>query len=210
MCWPSPFGPRRQAEAGRILFFEGAVPSDRGRPWQNWEIEKCLSFVVGICLLLFSAELALAQSEVEIQVARQAVAMPSAEKIVILVRNSLITLNGALRTGNYTVLRDIGAPGFREANSAARLSQIFSNLLTQEVDLSAVAVVAPQLTQQPVLDQEKGMLHLKGYFPGEPMQINFELLYQAVNGQWRLFGISVQPGPSQDAAEASRANPDTR
>jgi hypothetical protein len=48
-----------------------------------------------------------------------------------------------------------------------------------------------QLTQRPTFDQEKAMLDLKGCFRGQPVQINFELLYQAVNGQWRLFGISV-------------------
>jgi hypothetical protein len=40
------------------------------------------------------------------------------------------------------------------------------------------------------------MLRLKGYFPGEPVQINFELLYQVVDGRWRLFGLSVQPSSS--------------
>jgi hypothetical protein len=44
------------------------------------------------------------------------------------------------------------------------------------------------------------MLRLKGYFPGEPVQINFELLYQAVDGRWRLFGLSVQPSSSSKAA----------
>jgi hypothetical protein len=39
-------------------------------------------------------------------------------------------------------------------------------------------VIAPQLTQRPTLDQEKGMLDLKGNFPGQPVQINFELLYR--------------------------------
>jgi hypothetical protein len=48
------------------------------------------------------------------------------------------------------------------------------------------------------------MLHLKGYFPGQPVQINFEMLYQAVDGRWRLFGLSVQPGPpAAPAASAS-------
>ena len=120
--------------------------------------------------------------------------MPDAEKIVLLVRNSLITLNDALQTGNFTVLRDVAAPGFREANTAGELARIFADLVTEKIDLSAVAVIAPQLTQPPGLDQSKAMLHLKGYFPGQPVQINFELLYQAVNGNWRLFGISVQPG----------------
>jgi hypothetical protein len=43
-------------------------------------------------------------------------------------------------------------------------------------------VIALRVTQRPTLDQEKGMLDLKGYFRGQPVQINFELLYQAVNG----------------------------
>lgn len=56
-----------------------------------------------------------------------------------------------------------------------------------------MTVIAPQLSEAPALDQQKGMLHLKGYFPGQPVQINFEVLYQAVGGRWRLFGLSVQP-----------------
>jgi hypothetical protein len=138
--------------------------------------------------------------------APQQVVMPDAQKIVLLLRSTLLTLNDAIQTGNFTVLRDVGAPGFRDANSPARLSQAFSNLASQGVDLSAVTVIAPQLTEAPALDQQKGMLHLKGYFPGQPVQINFEVLYQSVGGRWRLFGLSVQPGtPAPAPAQAGNA-----
>jgi hypothetical protein len=120
--------------------------------------------------------------------------MPDAEKIVPLLRTTLLTLNDAIQTGNFAVLRDKGAPGFRDANTPARLSQAFSDLASKGIDLSAVSVLSPQLTEAPGLDQQKGMLHLKGYFPGQPVQINFEMLFQAVNGRWQLFGLSVQPG----------------
>ena len=100
------------------------------------------------------------------------------KKIVLLLRTTLVTLNDAIQTGNFTVFRDVGAPGFREANSATRLSHAFSNLATQGVDLAAVTVIAPQLAEAPTLDQQKGMLHLKGYFPGQPVQINFEMLFR--------------------------------
>ena len=156
-----------------------------------------------------AALLALGVGQAPAQAPPQQLVMPGAEKIVLLVRNSLITLNDALRTGNFTVLRDIGAPGFREANSAARLSQIFASLAAQNVDLAAVAVLTPQLTEQPGLDQEKGMLLIKGYFPGEPVRIDFELLYQAVDGQWRLFGIAVQPGSSQTESPSAEASGST-
>jgi hypothetical protein len=35
----------------------------------------------------------------------------------------------------------------------------------------------------PTLDQAKGMLNIQGYFPTQPQQINFELLYQSVDGR---------------------------
>jgi hypothetical protein len=120
--------------------------------------------------------------------------MPDAEEIVLLLRTTLLTLNDAIETGNFTVLRDKGAPGFRDANTPARLSLAFSDLASKHVDLSPVSILSPQLTEPPGLDQQKGMLHLKGYFPGQPVQINFEVLYQAVGGRWQLFGLSVQPG----------------
>jgi hypothetical protein len=139
--------------------------------------------VLSLCLLVGAAAGTTAQ---------QRVVMPNAEKITLLVRNTLITLNDAIQTGNFTVLRDRGAPGFRDANSAAQLSKIFSELTSRGVDLSAVSVVAPQLTETPNLDQEQGMLNIQGYFPGPPARIDFEILYQSVNGRWRLFGLSVQ------------------
>jgi hypothetical protein len=36
--------------------------------------------------------------------------MPEAEKVVLLLRTTLLTLNDALQTGNFTVLRDVSAP----------------------------------------------------------------------------------------------------
>jgi hypothetical protein len=133
------------------------------------------------------------------------VVMPDAEKIVLLLRTTLITLNDAMQTGNFTVLRDMGAPGFRDANTAARLAQSFADLGSKGIDLSPTSVIAPQLTEPPGLDQKQGMLRLKGYFPGQPVQINFEMLFQAVDGRWRLFGLSVQPGPATAAQAAPAA-----
>jgi len=121
------------------------------------------------------------------------VVMPDAEKIVLLVRTTLLTLNDALRTGNYTVLRDKGAPSFRDANSAARLGQIFASLAASGLDLSVVSVMTPQLSETPILDQAQGTLNLKGYFPTKPTQIDFEVLYQSVGGHWQVFGLALQP-----------------
>jgi hypothetical protein len=132
--------------------------------------------------------------------------IPSAEIIMILIRSTLLSLNDALRTGNYTVLRDLASPSFRENNSAGRLHEIFSSLSAQRIDLAAVAVLAPKLPQPPSIDQSK-RLHIAGYFPGEPVQINFELVYEAVANQWRIYGISVNPTKSVSADASPPAGP---
>ena len=109
-------------------------------------------------------------------------AVPSAETLLILIRNTVIALNQANMTGNYTVLRDLGTPAFQSANSAARLGSAFMSLRDQNLDLSAVLLVTPQVTTTPTVDAQS-TLHLAGFFPLSPQQLNFDLMFQPVNGK---------------------------
>jgi len=118
--------------------------------------------------------------------------------VLILIRSSLLALDQANKTGNYTVLRDIGAPGF-QSNSAARLGEIFAKLRNDNLDLSGVAVIDPQLNLLPQIEAN-GLMRMAGFFPSVPTQVNFDLSFAAVNGQWRLFGISVSIGQSAPVA----------
>jgi hypothetical protein len=68
--------------------------------------------------------------------------------VIILIRTTLLALDQANKTGNYTVLRDIGAPGF-QTNTAARLGDIFAKLRNDNLDLSGVAAIDPQLNLLP-------------------------------------------------------------
>jgi len=137
--------------------------------------------------------------------AKPAVVLPEADKIILLIRAALLTLNDAVQTGNFTVLRDKASPSFQAANTAARLGMIFQNLVRQRVDLSAVSIIAPQLTEKPIIDAN-GRLRLKGYFPGTPVRIDFDLLFESIAGHWLLFGVSVSPTAS-GAAGAPAAAP---
>ena len=130
--------------------------------------------------------------------AQPQVRMPGAEQIVVLIRNTLITLNDALATGNFTVLRDRAAPSFQSANTAARLSRIYQGLGQQGVDLSGVVLAAPQLTATPMIDANQ-RLHLEGHFPLQPTGFKFGLMFEMSGGRWRLFGISVNPAPAAPA-----------
>lgn len=124
--------------------------------------------------------------------------------VIILIRSSLLALDDANKTGNYSVLRDLGAPGFQLGNSDARLAEIFAGERKENLDLSGVAVLEPQLTVLPQIEAN-GMMRMAGFFPSVPNQVNFELLYAPVNRQWRLMGISVSLGQSGPVAPAPPA-----
>ena len=126
--------------------------------------------------------------------------------VIILIRSTLLALDDANKTGNYSVLRDLGAPGFQLGNTDARLAEIFAAERKDNLDLSGVAVLEPQLTVLPEIDAN-GMMRMAGFFPSVPTQVNFQLLYAPVNRQWRLMGLSVSLGQSGPVAPAPPAPP---
>src|SRR5437773_11289366 len=68
---------------------------------------------------------------------------------VMLIRNTITLINHGNLTGNYTVVCDLASDGFRKRNSAAELAATVANLREQELDLSPILVIDPQLAEPP-------------------------------------------------------------
>ena|SRR6185503_6784670 len=118
---------------------------------------------------------------------------------IILVKNALLAVNQGNLTGNYTVLRDLSSPGFREKNSAADLAAIFQGIRQQKFDLSSIVVMDPVLNQPRI--SADGQLALDGYFSSQQMRINFQLAFQKSNaGAWMIHGVSLNAAPETVAA----------
>ena len=132
----------------------------------------------------------------------------SGEQTVYLVRSTLTTLSDANRAGNYSVLRDLATPDFQASNTAADLGIAFLSLRRHNVDLFALAFTTPQFTAAPAVSPQ-GILRLTGFFPMQSSQLNFDLSYRVVNGQWRPHNISILI-PDAPAPDAPRqpANPE--
>jgi hypothetical protein len=116
------------------------------------------------------------------------------ESLVVnkLIWSAMAAVDQANQTGNYSVLRDLGAPSFQANNSAATLGTVFTSLRNQGIDLGYTLALVPTL-QIPATIVQGGLLRLRGVFPLRPNPIGFDLLFQNVNGQWKMFGISVVP-----------------
>jgi hypothetical protein len=117
-------------------------------------------------------------------------AVPDANTLVILIQNTIIAANQANLTGNYMVLHALAAPAFQSANSPEKLAEIFANLRNQRIDMSPIVLYLPKLSMAPGIT-EQGMLRLIGAYDTQPKQVHFDLLFQLVAGQWKMFGISL-------------------
>jgi hypothetical protein len=145
-----------------------------------------------LVLLLSGGPAAAQQQQPQLQV-------PDNLKITILIKNTLIALNNANLTGNYSVLRDLAAPGFAQANNPAQLAQIFQKLRELKIDLAPTVLFKPVLTKQPFI-AKNGLLLMDGYFATKPEQVNFEFAFRMVGSNWRLFGLRVDTAPVPTAA----------
>lgn len=132
--------------------------------------------------------------------APKAADMPDPYKLNMLIRTTLIALNQANQTGNYSVLRDLGTPQFQATNSDARLAEIFAGLRQRNLDLSPLIFADPKLVREAAI-QSGGLLRLTGFIPTKPERILFDMGFERVGEQWRLSAIviDVQPSPPESA-----------
>lgn len=126
--------------------------------------------------------------------------------VLILIRTTLVAVQQANQTDNYSVLYGISAPGFQQANSSQRLSQIFANLRAKNFDLSGVVVLDPELLALPEL-YSNGVMRIAGFFPSVPMQVYFDLQFIPVQGQWRLVAVGVDVGVPMAPSAPTAAKP---
>ncbi len=136
--------------------------------------------------------------------------LPDPARLRLLILNSLIALNQANVTGNYTVLRELGTASFRGAHTDARLAEIFAELRYRRIDLTPVLLMDPKLVRQPEVD-DQALLRLTGFFETAPEQVVFDLAFVPEQGEWRLHGIAVQtrPAPAQSASQQPSGAPAT-
>ncbi len=113
----------------------------------------------------------------------------------------LIAIDHANRTGNYSVLRDLAAPGFQKRNDPAQLAAIFAGVRRQDIGLGRVVLATPVYSEPPAVP-ESGMFRVAAAFPARPAGVAFDLLFENVDGQWRLFGVSVGEATADGGEDA--------
>ncbi|MGD9924020.1 MAG: hypothetical protein AB7F76_01060 [Parvibaculaceae bacterium] len=150
------------------------------------------------------AEIAAAQSQQgQVQLALPEKPDPkrvSGPEISMMIRSVMVAVHQANTTGNYTVLRDLGARSFRDINSSVRLGALFTNLRDSGFNIGQTVLFDPRLMKNPVIDKN-GLLLLEGFFPTKPYNVVFKLAFRFEDKDWRLFSIAVGVQPPDKISE---------
>lgn len=124
---------------------------------------------------------------------------PTAEQTIYLVRATLIALDHANRTGNYSVLRELASTSFQQHNGADQLSGVFAGMRHSQVDLTAAALQQPRWITPPALMPDN-RLALRGTMPALPSPVAFDVRFSIERGIWKLDAIDISPANTQTAA----------
>ncbi len=145
---------------------------------------------------------------------QSAVPVPGQLELSQMLWSSILAVDHANQSGNYSVLRDMSSQGFQISNNAANLAQAFSGLRNQRVNLTDALLVPPTYIDAPRIVQDN-VLRLRGVFQIRPNSIYFDVHYIWEQGRWKIYGIELQavqmlesmPDPQAPAATQPQQQP---
>jgi len=120
--------------------------------------------------------------------------VPSSAAQEILIKTSLLTLNDAIVSGNYTVLHSKLAKPFREQFDPDRLKQAFKSFADQKIDMAAISAAPPVASGDAQID-DRGALLLRGRFDVGRNRLLYELDFLLSEGEWKPLGLHVNFKP---------------
>jgi len=121
-------------------------------------------------------------------------AVPSSAAQEVLIKTSLLTLNDAIVSGNYTVLHAKLAKPFREQFDPDRLKQAFKSFADQKIDMAAISAAPPVASGDAQID-DRGALLLRGRFEVGRSRVTYELDFVQSEGEWKPLGLNVNFKP---------------
>lgn len=115
---------------------------------------------------------------------------PDEKRAASMVKVTLVTLNNAVQSKNFSVLWSQAAYAFRRKYTVVKLRHAFAPFIKQGVDLASALNLNPEWSAPPDVDAH-GELRLSGWFRTQPRIVRFDLRYTHERGRWRLSMIDV-------------------
>ena len=116
--------------------------------------------------------------------------LPTDEKSKTLILDSLLDFNKALQEQSFDSFHAKISRAWQEQITSDKLKEVFQQFIDKKLDIASIKTVDPILSEPPQINSD-GLLVLQGYYPTQPLKVNFRLKYVYEHPMWKLFGINV-------------------
>ena len=116
--------------------------------------------------------------------------VPSPTTQEVLIKTSILTLNDAIVSGNFSVFHAKLAKPTREQFGPDRLKEAFESFAEQKIDMAAISARPPIATDDARID-ERGALLLRGRFDVGRGRLTYELDFVPSEGEWKPIRVHV-------------------
>ncbi len=119
--------------------------------------------------------------------------VPPEDRLRGLTTATLLDFNKALGAKDFTAFHGKSSRQLRQQIAPARFLKEFQQFLDKKIDLAGIKDVQPVFEPAPFVDDE-GVLTLSGFYPTQPVRVQFRLRYVYEDPDWKLLGINVKTG----------------
>jgi hypothetical protein len=116
--------------------------------------------------------------------------MPSPVIQEVLIKGTLLTLNDAIVTDNFTVMHAMISKPFRDQFPPDKLRGVFKSFIDGHAVFDLIVAKPPIASGEAKIDSE-GVLRLAGYFDTTPKKFKYQLGYIRSDGDWKLSAINI-------------------
>jgi len=131
-----------------------------------------------------------AEAGVDREPAQPAAAMPAAAEQQALVKATMRVFAMSVNNDDFSHLHGSAAKPFQQQVSVDQLRQAFAAFIEQQIDLSSLDGMQPEISDARV--DENGVLRLTGEYATQPSKVSFDFQYVAEAGEWRLIELNVK------------------
>ena len=127
--------------------------------------------------------------------------MPTEPELKTLVNETMLDFALAIKAKDFTGFYQKIAKRWQRQVTREQLLDAFQVFTDQDLDLTGLSAFEPIFSKDPMINRD-GLLILEGYYPSQPSIAYFTMKYLAEQGDWKLFGITVnlkqEPLPGQE------------
>jgi hypothetical protein len=133
---------------------------------------------------------------VDLTTIKAAPPVPSETALERLITESLMDLNQAVQTADFTAFHDKLSDDWKKQTTPQALLKAFQGFVDEKIDIGAIKQSHPRVAP-PAAVNDNGVLVVAGHYPVQPSRVGFKLKYEDEGSGWKLIGVSVKVGADE-------------